>query len=102
MLQPAKVATPELAASGLVVQLRVAPPGVVSASVTDEVSVLTTLPSASSTDTAGWVANAVWLMAVELGSVVNASFAAAPALTTVSDIPDPHVDAAALLLPSPP
>ena len=57
ILQPAKEATPPLAPSGLVVQARVAPlPGwVVMARVIEALEVLTVLPPASWTVTAGWV-----------------------------------------------
>jgi hypothetical protein len=69
--QPAKVATPLLTVTGFVVQLRIAvgsPP--VNASVTEVVlSVVTTLPPASSTETTGCCANALPAVAVLLGSV---------------------------------
>ncbi len=81
MLHPANVATPELAARGLEVQLSTAPFGVVSARVTEELFVVITFPKLSSTDTEGWVANAVWLVAAELGCVENATLNAGPGLT---------------------
>src|SRR5579884_672971 len=81
-LQPAKAATPDVAATGLVVQLSAAPAapvaGVIDSS-TLLVSVVTTLPPASSTTTFGWVPNAV--PPVEsLGCWVNTSLVAAPAV----------------------
>jgi len=75
--QPVKVATPETAAFGLVVHDNVAPAGVVMLSVTALVSVVTTFPPASSTDTWGWVANGSPPVD-ELGWVVNCSCAALP------------------------
>ena len=58
ILQPAKLAMPVLAVSGLVVQASV-PPGLVpTASVIELVALVTTLPPASSTLTAGWVPQA--------------------------------------------
>ena len=72
--QPAKEATPPLAASGLVVQASV-PPGLVpTASVIESVAVVTTLPPASSTLTAGWAAQAAPSVPPP-GWVVKASFA---------------------------
>jgi hypothetical protein len=78
-LQPAKVATPEEAALGFVVQVRVAPAGVVMLRVTEAVLEVTVLPTASWTVTTGWVPKAV--PPVELdGLVVKTSFVADPAL----------------------
>ena len=77
ILQPAKVATPALAASGLVVQARV-PPGLVPmARVIELVALVTVLPPASSTVTAGWVPQAAPL-APPPGWVVKTSWVAAP------------------------
>lgn len=58
ILQPAKLSTPATAAFGFVVQVRVAPAGVVIVRVIDAVLVVTVLPPASWTVTAGWVAKA--------------------------------------------
>jgi hypothetical protein len=72
--QPAKVATPEVALSGLVVQESVPE---------DEVRVMeaeepvTTLPPESSTLTTGWVAKAAPLVA-DGGEAVKTSWVAAP------------------------
>src|SRR5689334_17182256 len=85
MLQPANVATPATAAFGLAVHANVAPPGVVSASVTDDVSVVTVLPPASCTVTTGCVPNAA-VAAAPLGCVVNASFAAAPTVIVTDEL----------------
>ena len=75
--QPAKVATPALAASGLVVQASV-PPGLVPrARVIELVALVTTLPEASSTLTAGWVPQAAPL-APPPGWVVKTSWVAVP------------------------
>src|ERR1700722_9893566 len=81
MLQPAKVSTPGTAALGLAVQVRVPVPGLVPmVRVTNEVSVATVLPPASSTATRGWVAKAVppvpWA-----GGAVKRTFGAVPAAT---------------------
>ena len=78
--QPLNVATPDTAERGLVVQDSVAPPAVVNARVTALVAVVTVLPPASWTATAGWVANAMPPVPDE-GDVVNASFVAGPMLT---------------------
>jgi len=76
ILQPAKVATPELALVGFAVHVRVAP---VMLKVTEAVLVVTVLPAASWTVTTGWAAKAV--AAVELeGLVVKASLLADPAV----------------------
>ena len=78
--QPAKVATPLAAALGLPpVQVRVAPPGLVKARVTEALLVVTVLPAASCTATTGCVAIAV-PPTPPLGCVVNASLVAAPGL----------------------
>ena len=79
MLHDEYVATPSSASTGLVVHVSVAPPGVVSASVTELVSVVTVLPPASSTATTGWVSNAEPPDA-PAGCVVYASFDAGPTL----------------------
>ena len=77
ILQPAKVATPETAAFGFVVQVRVAPPPEVMLRVIEAVLELTVLPPASWTVTTGCVAKAV-LMAAPTGEVVKASLLAVP------------------------
>ena len=77
ILQPAKVATPEAAALGLAVQVRVAPAGVVMVRVTEAALVVTVLPPASWTATTGWVANAMPPVEPE-GLVVKASLVAGP------------------------
>src|SRR5664280_1841215 len=59
MRQPANVSTPATAGCGLVVQVRIAPPGVVIARVIEVVAVVTVLPPASWTVTVGWVAQTV-------------------------------------------
>ena len=81
MLQLAKVATPLEAATGLVAQASVPPPGFVPiASVTLLESVVTTLPPASSTLTTGCVPKAIPPVEPD-GCVVNASCAAGPTVT---------------------
>src|ERR1700720_2562630 len=94
MLQPLKVATPPEAALGLAVQARVAPAGVVMASNTPEVSVVTVLPAASCTVTTGCVANPT-VLAAPTGWVVKASLAAGPApmirVELTDEISDPSV-----------
>ncbi len=77
LIEQLKVATPPEALTGLVVQLRVPPPGLVAmARVTGADEVVTTLPRASSTDTPV----VKFVPAVELagGCVVTTSEAAAP------------------------
>ena len=74
---PANVATPATAAWGLVPQVRVAPPGVVSARVTLLVLPVTVFPNTSWTVTTGCVPKAVPPV-LPPGWVVNASLAAAP------------------------
>ena len=73
---PEKVATPELAAFGLAVHVRVPVPLVI-ARVTALVSLVAVLPEASCTVTTGWVANATPPV-LPLGIVVKASFLAVP------------------------
>jgi hypothetical protein len=80
MLQPVNVATPATAVFGFAAQTKVAPPGVVMVSVTALVFVVTVLPTASSTVTTGWVANAA-PPAAPTGCVVKMTFAAAPTAT---------------------
>ena len=77
--QPAKVATPETAVLGFVVQVRVAPPPEVMLRVIDAVLLVTVLLPASWTVTTGCVAKAV-LMAEPTGEVVKASLVAMPVL----------------------
>ena len=79
MLHPAKVATPETALKGLVVQVSVAPAGVVIVRVTEALLEVTVLLPASWTVTTGWVAKLVLLVAPE-GLVVKASLVAVPAI----------------------
>ena len=76
ILQPAKVATPATALLGFVVQMRVAPAGVVMVSMTDLVLVVFVFPPASWPVTPGWVAKALFA-AVLRGGGVKASAAAA-------------------------
>ena len=76
MAHPAKVATPDAALTGLVVQVRV-PDDEVSVIEADEL--VTTLPPESSTLTTGWALKATPL-AVLAGVVLNTSWVAAPAL----------------------
>src|SRR5580765_5607049 len=94
-MQPAKVTIPERAAFGLFVQARVAPPGVVSARVTELVSVVTVLPTASWIVTAGCWAKATWLALLGLGGVVKLSLTAGPAVMAndvlVADDREPSV-----------
>jgi hypothetical protein len=58
-LQPAKVAMPDAADFGFAVQVSVALPGVVRASVTEAVLEVIVLPPASCTVTTGCVPNAI-------------------------------------------
>jgi len=77
-LHPAKVATPEEAASGLVVHVSVPLPGFVPiASVIDAELLVTVLPPASCTFTTGCTAQAVPPVPPP-GCVVKASWAADP------------------------
>jgi len=77
MVQPAKLATPETAVMGFVVQARVAPAGVVMVRLTGVVLKVMVLPPASWTATSGWVPNAT--LPVELdGWVMKASLLAGP------------------------
>ena len=94
-VQPANDAVPATAALGLVVQLSVASPGVVRASVTGVVLTVDVLPLASWRATTGWVPNGE--PPVELdGSAVNASWVggAAAAHELLAD-PDLAVNAEA-------
>src|SRR3954469_21085299 len=77
MLQPANVATPATAATGLGGHTSVAPAGVVIESVTALALVVTVLPAASWTVTTGCVPNAT-VLAAPLGWVVNTTLAAGP------------------------
>jgi len=80
-LQPAKVATPEDVVLGFVVQVRVAPAGVVMVRVTEALLVVTVLPKTSWTATTGCVPKIT--PPVELaGFVVKVSLVAVPALMT--------------------
>ncbi len=74
---PVKVATPDTAASGFSVQVRVAVPGVVSTRVTGAVLVVTVLPWSSWMATTGWVANGVPPVEPD-GSVVKARVVVEP------------------------
>ena len=78
ILQPAKVATPLVAPSGLVVQARV-PAGLPAptARVMELVAVVTVLPPTSWTVTTGWVVH-VAPLAPPPGWVVKPSWVAAP------------------------
>jgi hypothetical protein len=76
-LQPANVATPETAVTGLVVHARVPDP-VAIARVTEAALDVTTSPEASSTLTTGWVLKAVPPVALD-GWVAKTSWDAAPA-----------------------
>ncbi len=77
LIEQLKVATPLAALTGLVVQLRAPPPGLVPmARVTGAADVVTTLPRASSTDTP--VVKFVPAVEVAGGCVVTTSWAAAP------------------------
>jgi hypothetical protein len=82
MRQPAKVATPEEADLGLLVQLRVAPAAVVIARVTVLVPVVA-LPLESWTATTGWVAKAVPPVELE-GLVVKASLLGSPLMVKLA------------------
>src|ERR1035437_2765113 len=77
MRQPANVSTPATAAFGLVVQVRLAPPGVVIARVIEVVAVVTVLPTASWTVTVGWMVQAVPPVPPP-GCVVKASLLGVP------------------------
>ena len=95
ILHPAKVATPELAASGLVVQVRAPPPGLAPmARVTLALEVVTVLPPASWTLTTGWTGNTP-PEAAPLGCVVKASLLAGPTVRLnallVADVSEPSV-----------
>src|SRR5258707_10845681 len=80
MLQPANVATPEEALSGLAVHVSVPPPGFVPiARVIGAELPVTGLPTASSTVTTGCVAHAVPPVPPP-GCVVNTSWVAVPAV----------------------
>jgi len=79
MLQPANVATPELALVGFVVQVSVAPAGVVMVRVTGAVLVVTVLAPASWTVTTGWVPKTLPAAEFE-GLVAKASVVADPAV----------------------
>ena len=74
MVQPANVATPKTAATGLAVQARLPAETV---KVTEVLELVTVLPLASRTVTTGWVVKAAPLTA-PAGWVVTASLAAAP------------------------
>jgi hypothetical protein len=79
-LQPAKVATPANALTGLVAQVRVAPAGVVMLRVIEAALLVTVFPPASWTVTTGCVPKAVPPVEPE-GLLVKASWVADPALT---------------------
>ena len=86
--QPAKVSTPDVAASGLVVQVSVPALGLVPiASVMLALLDVTVLPPASCTDTTGWVANAVAPVPPP-GWVVKPSFVAAAGLIVAGWVAD--------------
>ena len=81
ILQPAKVATPETAALGFAVQVRVAPPGVVMLTVIEALLVVTVLPLASWMATLGCVPKLAPWTALD-GEAVKASLEADPAVMT--------------------
>ena len=85
LIEQLKVETPAEALIGLVVQLRVPPPGLVAmAKVIGAADVVTTLPRASSTDTP--VVNLVPATVV-VGCVVTTSFVGVPAtIETLDDV----------------
>src|SRR5258706_525272 len=95
MLQPVKAATPEAAVIGLFVQPdSVAPLGVLIDNVTALLLAVTVLPPASCTATGGCTPKAVPPVAVVLGWVVKASFAApAAVMFTAVLLPEPAVSA---------
>ena len=70
MEQPLKATTPSVSVCE---QPETAPAPPLAVNVTVELSVVTVLPPASSTVTAGWVVKAVPPVAVGEGSVVNTS-----------------------------
>ena len=79
ILQPAKLVTPATADFGFVVQVNVAPAGVVMVRLTEAVLLVTVLPPASWIATTGWVAKTVPPVAPD-GLVAKASLVAAPTL----------------------
>ena len=79
MVQPAKLATPATAAMGFVVQVNVAPAGVVMVRLTEAVLLVTVLPPASWIATTGWVTKTVPPVAPD-GLVAKASLVAVPTL----------------------
>ena len=79
ILQPAKLATPETADFGFVVQVNVAPAGVVMVRLTEAVLLVTVLPPASWIATTGWVTKTVPPVAPD-GLVAKASLVAVPTL----------------------
>ena len=85
ILQPANVATPDTAVLGFAVHVNVAPPGVVSANVTELESDVTVLPPASCTVTTGCAPNAVPPVAFADGCVLKTSFDAVEAFTANAD-----------------
>ena len=86
ILQPANVATPATAVSGFAVHDSVAPPDVVSASVTAVTLLVTVLPTESSIATTGCVVNGTPPVPVVPGCVVNASFVALPGVIVTSSL----------------
>ena len=104
ILQPAKVATPPLAVTGLAVQVSAPLPGFVPIASVIEAVDETVLPKASCTATTGCVAKATALVVLADGLIVNPSLdAAAAVIVNAGDVvADVRPDAAAvktLLLP---
>ena len=102
-MHPAKVATPLLAVTALLVQVSVAAPGVVMVSAMLALLDVTVLPWASCTVTTGCVLQ--WLPAVApLGCVVKASLVAVPmvpvAVKVTADVCDAVVVAVSRLAPA--
>src|SRR4051812_48724524 len=81
MLQPANVASPPTAVTGLAERSMGPPAGVRMANVPEIVSLVTLLPAASRTLTAGCTANAT-VLAAPTGWVANASLLAGPGVMT--------------------
>ena len=77
ILQPAKLVTPATADFGFVVQVNVAPAGVVMVRLTEAVLLVTVLPPASWIATTGWVAKTTLTALVE-GLTVKPSRLAGP------------------------
>lgn len=85
MAHPEKVAAPEVALSGLVVHVRVAPAGVLSCRVTGAVLVVTP-PVAVWIATVGWMPNAIPPVESD-GEAVNASLAGVTEIAATQLLP---------------